>query len=154
MFAIGSCGVFIDWEVLGKIPRFDGIAVDFASVPDKVLEEFIRVLFPDNQASGVDDVTGVVNETATLWRQLVDVDGRVVAYVAKTLVYLVVCGQAALAESLDGAVETDLRDDEGIDEIVMGYELAFLLTSASFFVLSTGFATESFGGFSLTSFFA
>jgi hypothetical protein len=82
----------------------ESFAVDVASMPDEMLKELVGVLVADNVASGIDDVTCVLNELATLPGKLVKVDGRVVEKIGQERVDLRICGQASPPKSLKDAV--------------------------------------------------
>lgn len=77
-------------------------------MPDELLEKLVGVLFLDNEACGVNDVTGVIDELFSLWRELVDLDGGMVGDITQSLVDLKVGGKFSLAKSVNHAVEANL----------------------------------------------
>lgn len=82
-------------------------------MPDKVLEEFVCVFLLEDEASGLDDVAGVVDKALAVLGELCGVYGRVCEGVGEGTIALVVCGQAGLAECGDDAVEAEFAVDVG-----------------------------------------
>ena len=74
-------------------------------MPNKVLKQFIIILFGDNLSLRLDNISGVLNDFLSFCGELVDVDGsEVIEYV----VNLFIVRQMALAESLDRVVDFGL----------------------------------------------
>ena len=74
-------------------------------MPNKVLKQFIIILFKDDLSLRLDNISGVLNDFLSFCGELVDVDGsEVIEYV----VNLFIVRQMALAESLDCVVDFGL----------------------------------------------
>lgn len=83
------------WLLFGEnvfgIP-FKPVAVNVSSVPNEVLEELVAVLLLHNDASGLDDIFGILNEFATFGAKLVLVDRGMIEDVFQRVVDLSVVG--------------------------------------------------------------
>lgn len=73
MFLISGGVWLIFWEDILRV-SFKLFSVNVSSVPNEVLEELVAVLLLHDDASGLDDVLGVLNEFTTVGTELVLVD--------------------------------------------------------------------------------
>jgi len=107
LFFVSGSVRLVFWEgVLGVSFKLFGVNVP--SVPNEVLEELVAVLFLHDDASGLDDVLGVLNEFTTFGTELVLVDRGMVENVFQRVVDLSVVGQPLIAEGLNNAVKSQL----------------------------------------------
>lgn len=107
LLAVALCLLLVDGDdFIGILLRV--IDADVASVPDEVLKELISVLLLNHEASGLNYVTRVLNETLSIVREFPGIDGGVSEDVGEEPVALLVAGYARLAEGLDDAVEAKL----------------------------------------------
>lgn len=84
--------------------------VHTVGVPHEILEQFIRILLLNYEASSLDDVAAVLNELATRRGELVMIwYGRAVENDSQGSVNLLVGGITPLAESLYDAIESELK---------------------------------------------
>ena len=91
LFLISSGVCLLFGENVFGIP-FKLVSVNVSSVPDEVLEELVAVLFVHNDASGLDDILGVLNKFATLGTELSLVDRGMIEDVFQRVVDLSVVG--------------------------------------------------------------
>ena len=82
-------------------------------MPNEVLEELVAVLLLHDDASGLDDVLGILNEFTTVGTKLVLVDRGMVENIFQRVVDLSVVGQPPIAEGLNDAVESQLGKKVG-----------------------------------------
>jgi hypothetical protein len=151
---VRSRGLSVDGKAVVDIAGDERLALDVARMPDELLEELVGVLVADNRPGGVDDVTCVLNQLATLAGKLAQVDGRVVEEIGQPGVDLRIRRHTPPTKRFNNAVEVELGSDESKLLNVCGLGLTFRSMSLSFSALSTGAATEPLAGCSLISFFA
>jgi len=113
LFLIGGSVWLIFWEdILGV--SFELVGINVSSVPNEVLEEFVAVLLLHHDASGLDDVLGVLNEFTTIGTELFLVDRGMVENIFQRVVDLSVVGQPPIAEGLNDAVKSQLGTKVGL----------------------------------------
>ena len=72
-------------------------------MPDEILKELVGILLLNHH-----DVLRILNQFPSFWRELMDVDWRMIENILKCLVDLVVCRQTTIPESLDHAEQHNL----------------------------------------------
>ena len=73
------------------------------------VEELVVVLLDDDLASGIDDVTGILDELPALWREGGNIDGRIMENVLEHSIDLPVRRHLGVSEGLDETHKLDLR---------------------------------------------
>jgi hypothetical protein len=77
-------------------------------MPDEILKELVGILLLNHHSCRSDDVLRILNQFPSFWRELMDVDWRMIENILKCLVDLVVCRQTTIPESLDHAEQHNL----------------------------------------------
>ena len=77
-------------------------------MPHECLEELVGILFLNEEARRIDDVSRILHEFAAFWRELFQRHWRVTADVCQKLEYLLIIGETTLSQRLYDAVESNL----------------------------------------------
>jgi hypothetical protein len=123
-------------------------------IPQEVLEKFVWIFLPNNDAGSLNDIATVLNKLTTLRRKLVLIYGRLFKNITQGRVNLVVGRITPLAESLNDAIKSELTGGEWVGKRISGRDMndsTFLSTSATNSCLLTGAATAFLGGCSVVS---
>ena len=105
LFLVGSDVWLLFGENVFGI-AFKLVIVNVSGVPNEVLEELVAILLLHNEASGLDDILGILDELTTFGTKLVLVDGGMIENVFQGVVNLSVVGQPPIAEGLNDAVKS------------------------------------------------
>lgn len=84
--------------------------VHVVCVPQKILEQFVRILLLNNEAGSLDNIAAVLNKSTTLRGKLVVIYGRAFEDICEGSVDLLVGRITPLAESLYGTIESELKE--------------------------------------------
>ena len=82
------------------------VGINVSSVPNEVLEELVTVLLFHDDASGLDDILGILNKFTTFGTELVLVDRGMAENIIQGVVNLSVVGQPPITEGLNNAVKS------------------------------------------------
>jgi hypothetical protein len=91
LFLISSGVWLLFWEDVLRV-SFKLVGVNVSGMPNEVLEELVAVLILHDDASGLDDILGVLNKFATFGAELVLVDRRMVEKIFQRVVDLSIVG--------------------------------------------------------------
>jgi hypothetical protein len=87
--------------------------VHTACIPQEVLEQFVWILLPNNDAGSLNDIATVLDKFTTLRRKLILIYGRLFEDISQGGVNLAVGRITPLAESLNDTIESELTEGGG-----------------------------------------
>jgi hypothetical protein len=104
----------LDFRLLnrkGFILTFPRVAeVYTVCIPQKVLEQFVRILPLNNYAGSLNDIATILNKFTTFWRELILIYRRSFKDISQGRVNLVVGRITPLAESLNDTIKPELTE--------------------------------------------